>query len=158
MRAVSNYKASTRVGADGFHPKVPWDLSEETCGKIVVILAKVEQCGHWSVQTSTLLHFLIPKTVTSERPIALLPTLIRWWEWCRVNGAVQKEVMEEQKEQLGKHCWKWKGINYKCGRNGSRSCHLGCRFSHSVWKSFVRCCMGLGKCKLRYVIKKLSYH
>ena len=26
------------------------------------------------------MFFLIPKNVTSERPIALMPTLIRWWE------------------------------------------------------------------------------
>ena len=30
---------------------------------------------------TTSLFFLVPKHVTSERPIALLPTLIRWWEW-----------------------------------------------------------------------------
>ena len=26
-----------------------------------------------------------PKTVTSERPIALMPTLIRWWEALRAS-------------------------------------------------------------------------
>ena len=25
--------------------------------------------------------FFIPKSTTGERPIALLPTLLRWWEW-----------------------------------------------------------------------------
>ena len=37
-------------------------------------------------RAATSLHddvFLIPKNVTSERSIALLPTLIRWWEWLR---------------------------------------------------------------------------
>ena len=29
------------------------------------------------------MFFLIPKNVTSERPIALMPTLIRWWEALR---------------------------------------------------------------------------
>ena len=33
--------------------------------------------------TRTTLFFLIPKNVTSERPIALMPTLIRWWEALR---------------------------------------------------------------------------
>ena len=28
----------------------------------------------------TTVFFLIPKNVTSERPIALMPILIRWWE------------------------------------------------------------------------------
>ena len=37
-------------------------------------------------RAATSLHddvFLIPKNVTSERSVALLPTLIRWWEWLR---------------------------------------------------------------------------
>ena len=54
--------------------------------------------------------FLIPKNVTSERPIALMPTLIRWWEAtrarCRVdwdathdqNGAAQRTVWENLME------------------------------------------------------------
>ena len=29
------------------------------------------------------MFFLIPEKVTSERPIALMPTLIRWWEAMR---------------------------------------------------------------------------
>ena len=29
------------------------------------------------------MFFLIPKNVTSERPIALMPTSIRWWEALR---------------------------------------------------------------------------
>ena len=44
---------------------------------------KVEQCGFWLEHACTTMFFLIPKHVTSERPIALLPTLIRWWEWLR---------------------------------------------------------------------------
>ena len=32
-----------------FNPRVPLDLSEETCGKIMKLLAKVEQCGHYYV-------------------------------------------------------------------------------------------------------------
>ena len=31
------------------------------------------------------LFFLIPKNVTSERPTALVPTLIRWWEALRAS-------------------------------------------------------------------------
>ena len=33
--------------------------------------------------------FLIPKNVTSERPIALLPTMIRWWEVLRAPGVAK---------------------------------------------------------------------
>ena len=73
-----SYKASTGVGADGLHPKLPRDLSKESCEKMGILLVKVELCGRWSRQASALLFFLIPKNDTSETPNALLPTLIRW--------------------------------------------------------------------------------
>ena len=37
----------------------------------------------WPQQACTTMFFLIPKNVTSEKPIALMPTLIRWWEALR---------------------------------------------------------------------------
>ena len=40
----------------------------------------MEQSGKWPQQACTTMFFLIPKNVTSERPIALMPTLIRWLE------------------------------------------------------------------------------
>ena len=43
----------------------------------------VEQSGKWPQQACTTKFFLIPKNITSERPIALMPTLIRWWEALR---------------------------------------------------------------------------
>ena len=46
-------------------------------------LEKVEQCGRWPQQACTTMFFIIPKNVTGERPIALMPTMIRWWEALR---------------------------------------------------------------------------
>ena len=46
-------------------------------------LEKVEQSGKWPQQACTTMFFLIPKNVASERPIALMLTLIRWWEALR---------------------------------------------------------------------------
>ena len=43
----------------------------------------MEQSGKWPQQACTTMFFLIPKNVTSERPSALMPTLIRWWEALR---------------------------------------------------------------------------
>ena len=43
-----------------------------------------EQSGKWPQQACTTMFFLILKNVKSERPIALMPTLIRWWEALRV--------------------------------------------------------------------------
>ena len=39
------YKAKTGVGRDGFHPKVPLELTKETRGAILEFLEKVEQSG-----------------------------------------------------------------------------------------------------------------
>ena len=80
LEEVSRLK---KVGCDGFHPKVPLDLTKETRGEIVEFLEKVEQSGKWRQQACTTMFFLIPKNVTSERPIALMPTLVRWWEVLR---------------------------------------------------------------------------
>ena len=77
------YKAKTGVGCDGFHPEVPLDLTKETRGELVEFQEKVEESGKWQQQACTTMFFLIPKNVTSERPIALMPTLIRWWEALR---------------------------------------------------------------------------
>ena len=84
MEKVSRvYKAKTGVGCDGFHPKVHLDLTKETRGEIVEFLEKVEQKRKWPQQACTTMFLLIPKNVASERPIALMPTLIRWWEAVR---------------------------------------------------------------------------
>ena len=40
-------------------------------------LEKVERSGKWPHQACTTMFFLIPKNITSDKPIALMPTLIR---------------------------------------------------------------------------------
>ena len=77
-KASRMYIAKTGVGCDGYHPKVPLDLTKETSGEIVEFLEEVEQSGKWPQQACTTMFFLIPKNVPSERPLALMPTLIRW--------------------------------------------------------------------------------
>ena len=37
--------ATTGVGWDGFHPRVPLDPSRDTRGEVVQSLEKVKQCG-----------------------------------------------------------------------------------------------------------------
>ena len=46
------------------------------------------------------MFFLIPKNATSERPIALMPTLIRWWEALRAPE-VAKWQMEYRVDWVG---------------------------------------------------------
>ena len=67
----------------------PWIWTKEIRGEIVELLEKVDQSGKWPQQSCTTMFFLIPKNVTIERPIALMPTLIRWWE---ATGEVAAEV------------------------------------------------------------------
>ena len=77
------------MGCDGFHPKVPLDLTKETRGEIVEFLEEVEQSGTWPQQACTTMFFLVPKSVTTERPIALMLTLIRWWEALRAQAVAK---------------------------------------------------------------------
>ena len=77
------HKAKTGVGCDDFHPKVPLDVTKERRNKITQCLEKIEQSGKGTQQACTTMFFLIPTNITSERPIALMPTLIRWWEALR---------------------------------------------------------------------------
>ena len=66
------FLATTGVGCDGFHPKVPLDLTKETMGEIVEFLEKVEQSGKWPQQRQsgkwpqqacTTRFLLIPKSI-----------------------------------------------------------------------------------------------
>ena len=50
----------------------------------------MEQSGKLPQQACTNdVLVLIPKNVTSERPIALMPTLIRWWEAMRASEVMK---------------------------------------------------------------------
>ena len=82
-------------------PRVLMDLTNETRGKIVEFLEKVEQSVKWPQQACTTMFFQIPVNVTSEGLVALMPTLIRealrppevakwqqkcWVEWDATDG------------------------------------------------------------------------
>ena len=49
-KASTLYKATTGVGCDGFHPKVPLDLTRATRVDVVELLEKVEQGAKWPQQ------------------------------------------------------------------------------------------------------------
>ena len=66
----------------------------------MVFFEIVEQSGTLLQQACTTMFFLTPKNVTSEIPIALMPTLIRWWEALRAP-----EVAAEVSRGLGRHGW-----------------------------------------------------
>ena len=77
-KAATSYEAATGV----------LQSSRQTCrGKPEDNLwnssKKVKHCGRWPQQACTTMFFVIPKNVTSERPIALVPIRICWWEGLR---------------------------------------------------------------------------
>ena len=101
------------------------------------------------------MFFLIPKNVTSERPIALMPTLIRWWEALRApevakwqqkyrvewdatdgrNGGAQRTVWEVLMEME---------ISWKSKSRGSRGCVFGSGLGESLRARQPPCGLGLG--------------
>ena len=163
------HTAKTGVVCDGFHPKIPWDLTKETRGEFP---EKVEQSGKWPQQACTAMFFLIPESVTSERPIALMPTLIRWWAALRApdvakwqqkyrvdldptdgrNGGAQQTVLEilmEMERFYGKvkkkrikelQPWFWIWRRHLSG-SVFVWCGLGQRTSASQGRS-CECCAG----------------
>ena len=90
-KTTRNYKAQTAVGCDGFHPKVPLDLTRETRGEVEEFLEKVEQCGKRPQQVCTTMFFLISKNATRERPIAPMSTMIRRWDALRAPEVAKWE-------------------------------------------------------------------
>ena len=92
---------------------------------MIEFLEKVEQSGKWPQQACTTMFFLIPKNVTSERPIALLPTLIRWQEVLRAPQAAKWQLKyrvdwdaadgskEELSRQSGKSWWRCLNIGQR---------------------------------------------
>ena len=116
-KAAKSCKAKTGVVCDGFHPKVPLDLTKETRGKVVEFLEKVLQCGRWPQQARTRMFFLSPKNVTTERPIALMPAMVRWWEALRAP-----EIAKSQH----KYRFEWDTTD---GRNGG--------VERTVWETLL---------------------
>lgn len=53
-----------------------------------------------------MLFCLMPMTATSEPPIALLPTLIRWWEW-------PKALLSQSGK--GRHAVTWDACSQQIG-------------------------------------------
>ena len=75
-------------------------------------LGRLEQCWRWPQQNVTIMFVLISRHVASERSIALLPTLIRWWEGLR-------------EQEWHRVCW-----DATDGRNGGATVLETERFDH----------------------------
>ena len=62
----------------------PLDLSKEPRGEVMKFFQHVGRLENWSQQVGTTILDQIPRNDTSERPVALLSDLIRWWLRLRV--------------------------------------------------------------------------
>ena len=82
--------------------------SKESRGDIVKFFENAEQCGRKPQQISTTMFFLIPKNVTSERPIALVPTLIRLVvRNIAQNGEIRLPRRRKKTTKQSRWCWIW---------------------------------------------------
>ena len=85
--------------------------------------SKMEQCGRWPQQACTTMFFSIPLNVTSEGPIALLPTMIRWWRRfarARSNelatgGTPPTVEMEELSVRCARLGRRWERFDHRAG-------------------------------------------
>ena len=128
-------------------PKVPLDLPKETRGDILEFLEKVEQSGTLPQRARTTMFFLIPKNGTSDRTVALMPTLICWCEALREpevakwqmkyrvdwdakdgrNGGVQQTVWETlRRKPSSLSASLWSGLGRRISVSQERSCEC-CR-------------------------------
>ena len=87
---VGSFKAKTGIGVDAIHPSVWSRISVKGEQLYTDLLNDVERTLTWPAQIQTLIYFLVPKTPTGERPIGLMPSIVRVWERMRkpfwING------------------------------------------------------------------------
>ena len=105
-REARHHKAKTEQGAMAFIPKIRWITPRNKKRRGVVdLLEMVEQCVRCPWQACTTMFFLIPKNVTSERPIALMLTVARCQknriEWDATGGRNGATVWETLLEMEG---------------------------------------------------------
>ena len=120
------------------------------------MLQKVEMAGKWPTNANTTPFFLIPKSVTSERPIALLPTLVSWWEWLRHPSAVEwKSRFSITWDACSKYVggayragWEslfgMESMDLNCWQQSKRAATLVVDRAKDFKKSAIKCCLALG--------------
>ena len=82
-KAGSHFKEHTGVGVDLLHPKLFSTLSRPGAQAVADLLNRVEAERQWPAHQQMLIYLLILKPNGKDRPIGLLPSLIRLWETIR---------------------------------------------------------------------------
>ena len=70
-RSTMACKATTGVRVDDFHPRVSLDLSDECCGRVLILLREIQMAGVWPIDAGTTL-FLSPFQTASPANKQLL--------------------------------------------------------------------------------------
>ena len=100
IMACRCFKAKTGIGTDCIHPRTLLLLPTAGLQAVVDILKAIERSGAWPEHQRHIMYFLILKANGKDRPIGLLPSLIRVWEAIRapVLWAWQRDHPED---------WNW---------------------------------------------------
>ena len=80
---LSSFKPKTGIRVEEIHPSMWSRISEKGKQLHTDLLNDVERTLSWPAQIQTLIYFLVPKTPTGERPIGLMPSIVRVWERMR---------------------------------------------------------------------------
>ena len=78
------FKANTGLGADKVHPRVYSDASQEIRQATADLLMSVERSLCWPQQIQLLLCILLMRPGGGDRPVFIMPSLIRLWEKIRL--------------------------------------------------------------------------
>ena len=108
-------RPKTGIGVDAIHPSVWSRISDKGKQLFTDLLHDVELTLAWPAQIQTLIYFLVPKTPTGERPIGLMPSVVRVWErmrkpdgWFLSLGHTIGHVRADRRSWLRGSIWCWK--------------------------------------------------
>ena len=99
-----DFDLSFRAKTGAIHPSMGSRISEKGKQLYTDLFNDVESTLTWPAQIQTLLYFLVPKTPTGERPIGLMPSIVRVWERMR------KPILDQGMiSQTRSYVWACKG-------------------------------------------------
>ncbi len=78
--AALSFPVATGLGADRMHPRIFANVDASTRSAVAVLLESVERSILWPAQVDLLVCAMIPKSGGGDRPVFVLPSIIRHWE------------------------------------------------------------------------------
>ena len=103
---VGSFEAKMGISVGAIHPSMWSRISEKGKQLYTDLLDDVERTLTWPAQAQTLIYFLVPKTPTGDRPIGLMPSIVRVWE------LVRKPILDQwMTSQTRPNDWACKGLS-----------------------------------------------